>query len=88
MFIGLILLLAIGIIMIPDFTENLSNESYVYVASDSLGEWYFNYSSIEDRMDEEEGISVVDLWVKINISLESNICGRDELLWHVDILNM
>lgn len=82
--VGFILFLVIGFILIPYLTSNPEDDKYVYVTTDSLGPWYYDKSSIEERFDQEEGISVIDVWVKHDIDQEGNVCVKDELLWHID----
>ena len=38
----------------------------------------------DERFDQEEGISVIDVWVRHDIDQERNVVVRDELLWHID----
>ncbi|MGM0397223.1 MAG: hypothetical protein ACQEP4_09230 [Bacillota bacterium] len=83
--IGFALLLLFGFIIILLLLEDRNSDPYIHVADDSLGSWYFNSSSIEERVDYEEKINVIDVWVKHDINLEGNECGRDELLWHIDL---
>ncbi|WP_409227601.1 hypothetical protein [Gudongella sp. SC589] len=85
---GIVLILIFGAILIPQLMENNNSDDFIFVAEDSLGPWYFDKSSIEERYDQVEGISVIDVWVKHDIDQEGNICVRDELLWHIDPAQM
>ena len=83
-FIGVILFMVIAFILVQEGMEKPSDDNFVYVATDSLGPWYFDKSTIDERFDQEEGISVIDVWVTHDIDQERNIVVRDELLWHID----
>ena len=82
--IGVALFMVIAFILVRDQMEKPSDDNFVYVATDSLGPWYFDKSTIDERFDQEEGINVIDVWVKHDIDQDRNIVVRDELLWHID----
>lgn len=84
LFVGVILFMVIGYILVQGQMDESSDDSFVYVTTDSLGPWYLDESSIEERFDEVEGISVIDAWVRHDIDQEGNVVARDELLWHID----
>lgn len=86
--LAVLVFLIAGAIAIPRLLDEGEDDPYIYVTEDDLGKWYFNSTSMEERIDEEEGIPVLDVWVKHDIIVEVNVCARDELLWHIDFDGM
>ena len=79
--------LIIFIIFFSDFEPWMyhnDSEPYEIVHVTSMRSWYFDPSSLEVVTDKEEGIALINVWVKVEYKDEM-WAGTDFLLWHLDI---
>lgn len=81
-FIILLIVISTGLIY-----SYANKDVYKYVTKDFMSKWYYDTSSVEKWIDEETGAEIIDVFVRREMTDDTNPCFRDKILWHIDYEN-
>ena len=83
-----IIIIIIVLIISAGLIYSLVNmDNYNYITKDNFGKWYYDKTSIENRIDQETGAEIIDIWLKRDINDPSNTSAQEKVLWHIDYEN-